>query len=45
MLFSNVIKTLMLIALFIAIPAMLINFSRRRISKIIQNLKVRPHRS
>ena len=43
MLFTNVIKTLMLIGLFIAVPVMVINFSWRRISKLIQLLKARPH--
>ena len=45
MLFTNVMKTLVLIALFIAIPMAVINFSWRRISRLIQNLRSRPHRS
>ena len=45
MLFTNVMKTLVLIALFIAIPAAIINFSWRRISKFIQSFKAGPHRS
>lgn len=45
MLFANVMKTLVLIALFIAIPVMVINFSRRSIEKLIQHLKAGPHRS
>lgn len=45
MLFTNVMKTLILIGLFIAIPAAVINFSWRRISRLIQYLKARPHRS
>lgn len=45
MLFTNVMKTLLLIGLFIAIPMAIINFSWRHISRLIQNLKARPHRS
>ena len=45
MLFANVMKTLLLIGLFIAIPMAIINFSRRRINRLIQLLKARPHRS
>ncbi len=45
MLFTNVMKTLVLIGLFIAIPMVIINFSWRRIARLIQGLKTRPHRS
>ena len=45
MLFTNVMKTLLLIGLFVAIPMAIINFSWRRISRLIQNLKTRPYRS
>ena len=45
MLFTNVLKTLILIGLFIAIPAMAINFSWRHITRLVQYLKARPHRS
>jgi len=45
MLFTNVMRTLVLITLFIAIPAMVINLSRRQISRLIQHLRARPHGS
>ena len=45
MLFTNVLKTLILIGLFVALPAAIINFSWHRISRLVQTLKSRPHRS
>lgn len=45
MLFTNVMKTLVLIGLFIAVPAMLINFSWRGVARLIQHLKADHHRS
>ena len=45
MLFANVMKTLLLVGLFIAIPVVIINISWRQISRVIQSLKTRPHRS
>lgn len=45
MLFTNVMKTLILIGLFVAIPAMVFNLSRRHIARLLQYLKARPHRS
>ena len=45
MLFTNTIKTLLLIGLFVVIPMAIINFSWRRISRLIQHLRSRPHRS
>lgn len=45
MLFTNVMKTLVLIGLFVAVPAMVINFSWRHISRLVQQLRTRPHRS
>lgn len=44
MLFTNVMKTLILIALFVAVPVMVINFSKRGISKLIEYLRAGPHR-
>lgn len=45
MLFNNVMKTLILIGLFVAVPAVIINFSWRGITRLIQHFKARPHRS
>ena len=45
MLFTNVMKTLLLLGLFVALPAAIINFSWRHISRLVQSLKSRPHRS
>ncbi|MDH5447083.1 MAG: hypothetical protein OEY52_16160 [Gammaproteobacteria bacterium] len=45
MLFTNVMKTLVLIGLFIAIPLAIINLSRRQINRLVQYLRSRPHRS
>ena len=45
MLFTNVMKTLILIAVFIAIPVAIVNFSRRHVSRFIQSIKTGPHRS
>ena len=45
MLFTNVMKTLLLIGLFIAIPVAIINYSWPRIYRMIQRLRSRPHRS
>ena len=45
MLFANVMKTLLLIGLFIAIPMVVINLSRRQVNRLIQYLKAGPHRS
>jgi len=45
MLFTNVMKTLILIGLFVAVPALLISLSRQGISKLIDRLRRRPHTS
>lgn len=45
MLFTNVMKTLILIALFIAIPAAIINFSWKQLARILESLKTGHHRS
>ena len=45
MLFTNVLKTLVLIALFIAVPVMVINLSRQGVKRLIQHIKAGPHHS
>lgn len=45
MLFTNVMKTLILIGLFVAVPVLLFNLSRRGVSRLVRNIRSRTHLS
>lgn len=45
MLFTHALPTLVLIGLFVVIPAIIVHFSRRHISRLVEFFKAGHHRS